>query len=363
VADLIVLDEFITAHRELIIARTRERIARRLAPHASETEVIYGVPLFLDQLRDRLRSSIELGATEIGATATLHGSELLKIGLTIGQVVHDYGNVCQVITELAVERAAPISNADFRTLNMCLDIAIAEAVTEFARQREQTITEHGVEQLGYLAHEMRNAVNTATLAFEAVRAGNVGIAGSTGTLLGRSLGTITDLVTRSLAEVRIDRGTPRDDRVLVADLLEETEIAAAMQARHRDIRLSIDSIPRGLTVIGDSQIIASILANLVQNACKFTREHGRVTLSTRTGGDRVSIDVADECGGLPPGKPEQLFGLYAQRSADRSGLGMGLAISLKGARAVGGDIHVRDVPGTGCVFTVELRKAADPDGT
>jgi signal transduction histidine kinase len=357
VADLIVLDEFITAHRELIIARTRERIARRLAPHASETEVIYGVPLFLDQLRDRLRSSIESGASEIGATASLHGSELLKIGLTIGQVVHDYGNVCQVITELAVEREAPISNADFRTLNMCLDIAIAEAVTEFARQREQTITDHGVEQLGYLAHEMRNAVNTATLAFEAVRAGNVGLAGSTGSLLGRSLGTITDLVTRSLAEVRIDRGTPRDDRVLVADLLEEAEIAASMQVRHRDIRLSIDPVPRGLMVIGDSQIIASILANLVQNACKFTREHGRVTLSTQAVGDRVSIDVADECGGLPPGKPEQLFGLYAQRSADRSGLGMGLAISLKGARAIGGDIHVRDVPGTGCVFTVELRNA------
>lgn len=354
--------DFITAHRELIIARTRERIAARLAPHASEIEIVHGVPLFLDQLCERLRPNVDPETSEIGASASLHGSELLKTGLTIGQVVHDYGNICQVVTELAVERDSAISNADFRTLNMCLDVAIAEAVTEFARQREQTISEHGIEHLGYLAHELRNALNTATLSFEAVRAGSVGIAGSTGSLLGKSLGTMSDLVTRTLAEVRIEGGAPRDERVLVSELLEDIEIAAAMQARHRDVRLSIDPVAPGLMVAGDSQIIASIVANLVQNACKFTRPHGRITLSTRVVDDRVAIDIADECGGLPPGDPRELFGLYAQRGADRSGLGMGLAISLRGARAIGGDIHIRDVPGIGCVFTVDLRKATpDPD--
>ena len=349
------LHEFIAAHRELIIARTRERITRRVAPHATESEIVHGVPLFLDQLRDRLRSNIDSNA--IGLSASLHGRELLAKGLTIGQVVHDYGNICQVITELAVEEDAPISSADFRTLNMCLDVAIAQAVTEYAREREQTITDKGVEQLGFLAHELRNALNTATLAFEALRTGSVGIAGSTGNLLGKSLDVMRDLVTRSLAEVRIAGGPPHDERVPVAELLEEIEIAAAMQARNRDIRLSIEPVQSGLMVRGDSQIIASIVANLVQNACKFTPPYGHVRLSTRATADRVSIDIADECGGLPPGKAEDLFRAYEQRGADRSGLGLGLAISLKGARAVGGDIHVRNVPGTGCVFTVELRKA------
>ncbi len=353
-----VLHDFVAVHRELIIARTRERIARRAAPHATESEILHGVPLFLDQLRDRLQSSVDVGANAIGHSASLHGRELLTTGFTIGQVVHDYGNICQVITELAMERNAPISSADFRTLNLCLDVAIAESVTEYAREREQTITDKGVEQLGFLAHELRNALNTATLAFEALRAGSVGIAGSTGNLLGKSLDAMRDLVTRSLAEVRIEGGPPRDERVPVADLLEEIEIAATMQARNRDIRLSIDPVQSGLMVRGDSQIIASIVANLVQNACKFTPPHGHVTLSTRATADRVSIDVADECGGLPPGKSEELFHVYEQRGADRSGVGLGLAISLKGARAIGGEIHVRDVPGTGCVFTVELRNGS-----
>ena len=187
--------------------------------------------------------------------------------------------------------------------------------------------------------------------------GSVGIAGSTGALLGKSLGLMRDLVNRSLAEVRLDAGPPRCDRILVASLLEEIEIAAAMQAKSRDVLLSIEPVAVGLAVDGDIQILTSIVANLVQNACKFTRPHGHVALSTHTTSDRVSIDVADQCGGLPPGKIEELFRPYEQRSADRSGLGLGLAISLKGARAIGGDIRVRDLPGTGCVFTVDLRKS------
>jgi len=278
----------------------------------------------------------------------------------VAQVVHDYGDICQVITELAVQLGAQISNEDFRTLNLCLDVAIAESVTEFARQREQAIGSRGVEQLGFLAHELRNFLNTATLAFDAVSSGRVGIGGSTGTVLGKSLERMRDLVDRSLAEVRLDAGPPRRERILVANLLEEIEITAAMQARSRDVQLSIEPVQLGLAVDGDSQILASIIGNLIQNACKFTPPHGQVAVSAHTSADRVSIDVADQCGGLPPGRAEELFRPYEQRGTDRSGLGLGLAISLKGARAIGGDIRVRDLPGMGCIFTVDLLRSSPP---
>ena len=55
----------------------------------------------------------------------------------MSQVVHDYGDVCQAITDLAVEAAKPISADDFRTLNRCLDDAIAGAVTEYGRERDE----------------------------------------------------------------------------------------------------------------------------------------------------------------------------------------------------------------------------------
>jgi hypothetical protein len=92
---------------------------------------------FLDQLGESLRLG-QSGGAEIAATALQHGHDLLRQGFTVSQVVHDYGDVCQSITELAVETEAPISADDFRILNGCLDDAIAGAVTQFGRERNQT---------------------------------------------------------------------------------------------------------------------------------------------------------------------------------------------------------------------------------
>jgi signal transduction histidine kinase len=96
------------------------------------------------------------------------------------------------------------------------------------------------------------------------------------------------------------------------------------------------------------------LSNLLQNALKFTHPPGHVSLKTHTTVDRVQIEIEDECGGLPAGKIEDLFRMFEQRGADRTGLGLGLTISRQGVEESGGAIHVRDLPGKGCVFTVDL---------
>ncbi|HEX8108263.1 MAG TPA: HAMP domain-containing sensor histidine kinase [Kofleriaceae bacterium] len=352
------LTEFIETHRALILARARERLLSRAIPRPTERELQHGVPIFLDQLSARLRSGLEADTAPIGTSASLHGGELQKLGFTIGQVVHGYGDVCQTITELAVERATQISNEDFRTLNLCLDTAIAEAVTEYARQREHTIAEQGVEHLGFLAHELRNLLSAASLAFETAKSGRLDLSGRTGSLLSKSLVGMHDLVTRSLAEVRLESGAPRRERISLTAVLEEIEITATAQCRRRDVQLSIEPAAPDIKFEGDFQLVASIITNLIQNACKYTRAHGGVMLRTCVVSDRVLIDVADECGGLPPGKADELFRPYEQRSSDRSGLGLGLAISLKAAKAMGGTIHVRNVPGTGCVFTLDLTRAS-----
>jgi signal transduction histidine kinase len=199
------------------------------------------------------------------------------------------------------------------------------------------------------------------LAFEAVQSGSVPPAGTTASLVAKSLASMSDLVSRSLAEVRLEGTVPRTERVPLKALLDEIEIAATFEARNRDVKLTIKPAESGVAVEGDAQILSSIVTNLVQNACKYTRAGGQVTLGTRVMTDCVLIDIADECGGLPPGKAEELFRPYQQRHKDHSGLGLGLAISLKGVRAIGGDISVRNVPGTGCVFTVELRRSISPE--
>ena len=203
------LHEFIAANREEIIRRCRAKVATRSIPPPTEAEIDHGVPVFLDQLVDALRLGLT-SSPEIGRSAVQHGHDLLLQGFTVSQVVHDYGDVCQSITELAVEMNAPISTDDFRTLNRCLDEAIAGAVTEYGRERNQSTLDgeaaRGSERLGFLAHELRNLINTAILAFEVLKTGNVGVAGSTGTVLHRSLMGLRALIGRSLAEVRLTQG-------------------------------------------------------------------------------------------------------------------------------------------------------------
>ena len=361
-----VLDDFIISNREAIIAHARARVGSRTSPKPSDEELANGVPVFLDQLGDALRlakSSDVIDHDQIGKSATRHGNDLLRMGLTIAQVVLDYGDVCQSITELAVQQKAPIDGDEFQTLNLCLDDAIAGAVTEYSFQRERAITDQGIERLGVLAHELRNLLNTATLAFESIKSGRVAANGSTGLMLGRSLLGLRDLIDRSLADVRLDAGIEYLQSVAVAEFVEEVEIGALIQARARELDLVVTSVDRAVTIKGDREILAAALSNLLQNAFKFTRKRGRISLTVRATADRVLFEVEDECGGLPPGKTEDLFRPFKQRGSDRSGVGLGLSICLKAAKANGGKITVRDLPGKGCVFTLDLPRTAPPSAS
>lgn len=351
------LDEFIIANRDAIIAHARPRIEARLAPAPTAMEFSHGIPMFLDQLVEALRetrSAEAIGHPDIVTSGGLHGTSLLDMGLTIGQVVHDYGDVCQTITQLAIDAQVAIPSEDFRILNLCLDDAIAGAVTAYARIRERSITDSGAERLGVLAHEMRNLLNTAVLSFDSIQRGQVSATGSTGQVHGRSLMGLRDLIDRSLADVRLDAGAERKERIRVSDFLGEAEIGAAMQAQGRGIHLVVTAVEATVTIEGDRQILAAAIANLLQNAFKFSPKGSHVTLRTHTTEGRVLFDIEDECGGLPPGKAEDLFRPFEQRGADRSGIGLGLFICRKAATANGGELRVRDVPGHGCVFTLDL---------
>src|SRR6202165_3453918 len=186
--------ELIRENREELIRRTREKVRTRSAPRATEEEIQNGVPLFLTQFADLLAATkdelspgpMNDGSTPtkhgagISASASLHGNELLRRGFTIAQVVHDYGDICQATTELAGIQKKEFSTNEFHILNLCLDNAIAEAVTEYSRQREQNLAGEEAERLGFLAHELRNLMSTATMAFHVLRSGTVAIGGSTG---------------------------------------------------------------------------------------------------------------------------------------------------------------------------------------
>ena len=211
-------------------------------------------------------------------------------------VVHDYGDLCQAITDLAFERRQPLTVDEFRTLNRCLDNAIGDAVSEFGAQRDARVararTAEDNERLGVLVHELRNVFQTATLAFQALR----------------------PVRFQSAVPPAAWSRTPRPD--------------PGRAGQHPSERLRVHA----------------------------SSDRGRVDRARR--GQEIFIDVSDHCRGLPHGVTEAMFRPFTQSGEDRSGLGLGLSIARRGVEADGGRLTARDVPGAGCVFSIELPQRA-----
>ena len=198
-------------------------MARRFEPSETPAAIDHGVPLFLQQLTDTLRqealtqtrndtvSQPTPAPTDIGRAAAVHGAELLRLGFTVDQVVHDYGDVCQAVTELAVEQESPIDTDEFRTLNRCLDNAIADAVTAFGKNRQILMNNQAAtlyKGLESFAVEHRRLVDIAIQSYAAIKTGNIGVTGATGALLIHTLGELRSLVERILPEIRLAHETP-----------------------------------------------------------------------------------------------------------------------------------------------------------
>jgi signal transduction histidine kinase len=207
-------------------------------------------------------------------------------------------------------------------------------------------------------------MNTAIFAFEVLKRGDVGLAGSTGRVLNRSLMGARDLISRSLAEVRLTQGNQNLERIVVSGFIADIAAAAALEASSRDIELIVLPVDIGVLIQGDRQVLACVIANLLQNAFKFTKPNTTVTLRVGATAERVLIEIHDGCGGLPGNggtELDQLFRPFEQRGMDRTGLGLGLAFSRWGVEANRGRIHARSLRGIGCVFTVDLpRLVSEP---
>jgi len=204
------LQEFIRTHHEQLVSMTREKVARRSPKtRPQERETKHGVHVFLDQLREALVAEARRDPRQkaqadpptnpdIAETAALHGQDLLGLGFSVDEVVHDYGDVCQAVTELAVALDAPISSADFHTLNRCLDNAIAAAVTAWTRDRETDASETQGQRASR-DERLRRLVRGSITAFELLRDGKVAAGGATGMVLRQNLQMMRAMLDASLS--------------------------------------------------------------------------------------------------------------------------------------------------------------------
>lgn len=357
------LHNFIVEYRDSIIQRTRDKMAARPWPTTTSTgELENGVSLFLTQLANTLRDRMDdirevnglgFAQTSIGVSAARHGGDLLELGFTLSEVVHDYGDICQAVTELALEKKAVISIEEFHTLNQCLDDAIAQAVTEHSRIKSARASLEETERMGYVTHQIRDLLNTAIMAYQILKQGAVSVNGTTGAVLGSSLVGLRDFIDTQMSEVRLLN--PVRERIHLADILKEVTGAAALHAELRVVDFVIRPVNYDCQVMVDTQLLQSAIMNLLNNAFKFTPSGGRVVLRTYTEKGNLVIEIEDECGGLTQGEGVDMFQAFQQRrGTNRTGLGLGLSIARKAVAAHNGSISTRNIPTVGCVFSIKV---------
>lgn len=378
------LNEFLLENEREILALTIRKTRDLAGAGPSSEQLESGLPIFYKQLTDVLivnqalktNSASEMdqiaqaardsnepamaaaagrhGEVELAESAGRHGSELLRLGYTLSHVVHAYGAMCQSINELAGAHRIAISPEEFRNLNQCLDVSIAGAVAEFESQRDIKNSNREVEHLGFLAHELRNALNTVTMAFQLIKDGTVTPSGSTGQMLERGLVRLDHLIARSLTEVRL-RVDPKVHvkSGYLLQLIDQIALTAKVDAKSRKQTLEIRVDPK-LQIHADQQLIDSALSNLVQNALNYTHVGSKIQVRGNLVEERIVVEVEDECGGLSSDAERGLFKLFEQHNENRKGLALGLTIAQRAIVLNDGTIECQNPPGKGRIFRITL---------
>jgi signal transduction histidine kinase len=148
------------------------------------------------------------------------------------------------------------------------------------------------------------------------------------------------------------------DRLDVRSLVERAADLYREVAEEKKITIVVDQ-PEPAEVSADAVRLGQAIANLVDNALKYTPAGGRVTLATRADSSAVVITVTDNGPGVPAGERDAIFRRLYRGDASRSQRGLGLGLSLVKAivEAHGGTINVDDAPGGGARFTIRLPRS------
>lgn len=345
------LAPFLEQHRDSLTRRWMAKVRAALPSERrlDDAELLDSILFFLDEVIAGVKRGGPLpdgGRSVAGA----HGAERQALDRDVTDVISEYGLLFEsVVEECAAHGVPPFEPREYAVLVVALVTGAAEAARAYAALRDAQQRKQSWEHFAFLAHEIRNPLQTARLALTLARSAGVEKALPS---VQRSLAQIAELLDRALVEARlrsIGSGAElhREETDLTTLLASAIE-AVQPDADTRQIRIALACEKASMTV--DRRLLRSALGNLLHNAVKFTRSHGTVTLRGRAG----LIEVEDECGGLRPGDETKIFQTFQQVGEDRSGFGLGLAIAREAVEAHGGRISVRNRPGKGCVFSVEL---------
>jgi len=340
--DMRVVASNTAAHRLFNLSRGKLD-AQRLT-ELTRNPAIYSA--FLDALKGTERSGVKVET---------HGPERLVFDLRVVPLKNSNGK--------RAEGSAPGSQGAQGALGVFIDVTRIERL-EQVRQ----------EFLSNVSHELRTPL-TAMLAFiETLEAGAIDDKEASQRFLAiirRNASRMQDLIDDTLELSAIESGNVqvRAESVELAPIVGDVIASLATKASAQGVVVS-STVARDAMVYADARRLEQMLTNLVENAIKFNRENGTVTISyegdaeaeaneqSPAAGRRSRIRVQDSGEGIPAQHLERLFERFYRadraRSREMGGTGLGLAIVKHLARAHGGEVTVTSELGKGSIFTIEL---------
>jgi signal transduction histidine kinase len=261
----------------------------------------------------------------------------------------------------ALEEAAAELHARERSLGEALR---REAV---AREDAERASRGKDEFLAMLGHELRNplsAMSTASMLLGAA-GDNAELGERARLVLQRQIRHLTAVVDDLLDVSRLTSGKV----VLNRQTLDLSVVAEHVVSSFRDSgrcgHLTVETHYAPAPVYADETRLEQVIANLLDNACKYTPRGGTITVAVAAAGEQVRLGVTDTGSGIPPDLLPRIFDMFAQgeRTLDRAqgGLGLGLTVVRRLVELHGGTIRAEsDGPDRGSTFIVELPRAGAP---
>jgi len=243
----------------------------------------------------------------------------------------------------------------------------ARVDAEEARHRAEEANKAKSEFLAMMSHDLRTPLNAIGGYAELIA---IGVRGPTTDAqladlerIRRNQRHLLTLVNDVLSFARLETGEiPLAMRSVRLDpIVRPLRAVIEPQAEARGITYTYVGCDPGISVTVDAERLEQILINLLGNAVKFTPEGGAIEMTCSIGERAATISVRDTGVGIPSEKLELIFDPFVQvdnNRGKREGVGLGLAISRKLARAMGGDIAVHSEEGKGSTFTLVLPLAS-----
>ena len=353
------LHEVLAANREMVMQRWKNLVRGKFAPESMPTvELLDHLPLFVDEIIASLREDAGLvGAAlppEETTTAAVHGAQRLRLGFSLDAIVREYGCLRDAIVATGREGGNDVTFRELQLVFDCVINGIARAVSEYTLQRDAELLRHANEHFAFIAHELRNPLSAATMAFQNLKEKNqLPMDGRSVGALERGLRRAGELIDQTLQTARMASGIElRRQWTTLRSLLDDVELGEISDAESKGIQIrTVLETDERINV--DVRLIRSAVTNLLRNGVKYSQS-GAVELRAQITNGRVIIEVEDSCGGLEPGKVEAAFTPFVRLDTTQSGFGLGLAIAKQAVDAHGGSIRVQNLPGKGCIFVLEL---------